>query len=117
MEPIFIEDSMVPVILSYIAPIEIYAITLFPFVFARGKINAETRNHETIHFQQYLETLVIGFLIIYAYDYIKGYLKHRNGEEAYLQLRAEQEAYEYDKDYGYTLGRRKRWKWLTKYKV
>jgi hypothetical protein len=77
MEPIFIEDSMVPVILSYIAPIEICAITLFPFVFARGKINAETMNHETIHFQQYLETLVIGFLIIYAYaydyDYIKGY--------------------------------------------
>lgn len=115
--PIFVEDSMVPVFLSYFAPIEIYAITLFPFVFCRGKLNAETRNHEAIHYQQYLETFVIGFLIIYLYDYLVGLKKYGNGEEAYLNLRAEQEAYENDKDFGYLLARRKRWEWLWKYKV
>jgi hypothetical protein len=34
-----------------------------------------------------------------------------------MQLRAEQEAYDNSLDYGYTLGRRKRWEWLVKYKV
>ena len=56
LKPIFIENSKLPAILSYLAPITIGAITLFPFVFARGEISKTTRTHETIHFQQQIET-------------------------------------------------------------
>jgi hypothetical protein len=114
--PIFIENSKIPVWLSYISPIDIYAITLFPFVISRGTMNEETRRHETIHFQQYLETLVIGFLILYLIDYLHGMYKYRDGEAAYLSIRAEQEAYENDKDSEY-LDKRKRWAWISKYHV
>ena len=92
-KPIFIENSKIPVWLSYLAPINIGAITLFFLVFSRGKIDEETKRHETIHFQQMLETLVIGFLILYYWDYLKGYIKYKNGRVAYYSIRAEQEAH------------------------
>ena len=43
-EPIFVENSKVPGMLSWV--IRIWAITLFPFVFCRGEINEVTRRHE-----------------------------------------------------------------------
>jgi len=41
--------------------IRVYAITLFPFVFIRDEGNEITITHETIHHEQYKETLVVGF--------------------------------------------------------
>ena len=55
-KPIFIEESKIPIFLSKIAPIEISAITLGFIVIARSKLDKQTKRHETIHFQQYLET-------------------------------------------------------------
>ncbi len=112
MKPCVLERSRIPRILSHLSPIEINAISLFPFVFCRGKISETTRRHETIHFQQQLETLVIGFYIIYLWDYLKARLvKRLPGPEAYRSLRAEREAYENqdNKDY---LNTRKRYRWL-----
>ena len=83
-KPIFIENSKIPVWLSYLAPINIGAITLFFLVFSRGEISEETKRHETIHFQQMLETFLIGFIILYYWDYLKGYIKYKNGRVAYL---------------------------------
>ena len=79
-------------------------------------MNETTKRHETIHFQQCLELLFVGAMMVYAYDWLKGCWKHKNRKEAYYRTRAEQEAYdnEYDKDY---LQNRKRWEWLRKYKV
>lgn len=116
MKPIFVENSKIPVWLSKISPIEINAIVLFPFVFSRGKMGEYTRNHEAIHFEQYVETGVIGFLLIYLIDYLIGYYKYRNGEKAYLMIRAEQEAYENTANLNY-LEERVRWEWLKKYEV
>jgi hypothetical protein len=117
MKPIFVENSKIPVWLSAVSPLdEIAAITIFPFVFSRGTIDEATRNHETIHFQQYLETLVVGFLVLYLFDYLKGLKKYDDGGEAYYQIRAEQEAYEYGHELDY-LETRKRWEWLKKYEV
>jgi len=115
-KPLFFEDSKIPIWLSKIAPIDIGAICLGPFVISRGAIGERLRIHETIHFQQYLETGFIGFLLIYAYDYIRCMIKYRNGAIAYRHLRAEQESYENESDVGYLL-RRKRWEWLIKYKI
>jgi len=115
-KPIFIENSKIPVWLSYLAPINIGAITLFFLVFSRGEINEETKRHETIHFQQMLETFLIGFIILYYWDYLKGYVKYKNGRVAYFSIRAEQEAYHKASLKFYT-EERKRWRWIWDYKV
>lgn len=113
MFPIFIEDSRVPVYLSYISPIEISAITILFFVFSRGKINDETKRHERIHFEQVKETLFVFFYILYLYDFIVGYFKYGNGEDAYFNIRAEKEAYQFEEDIEY-LSKRKRYNWIFK---
>jgi len=111
LSPIFINNSRIPKILSFFAPIEINSITIFPFVFSRGTPNEKTTRHETIHFQQYLETGVIGFYLIYFWDYCRARLSGLSGKDSYLSIRAEAEAYGNDKDVSYLLTR-KRWKWL-----
>ncbi len=115
LKPFFIENSRVPVLLSYLAPIQIGAITLFPFVFSRGEMSEETKRHETIHFQQYLETAVIGFLLLYLWDYVVSLFKGLKGPEAYRNIRAEVEAWDNDNDEDYLM-KRKRWSWIWKKK-
>ena len=110
-KPIFIENSRLPKLLSYVAPIEIEAITLGLVVFSRGEIDPKTRQHETIHFQQFLETLFAGFFLLYLYDFIKNYIRFRDGALAYYNIRAEKEAYQHDETEGY-LQARKRWRWI-----
>jgi len=105
-----------PVWLSYLAPIDIGAITLFFLVFSRGKMSEETKRHEYIHFQQMLETLVVGFVVLYIWDYLAGYIKYRHAKIAYHSIRAEQEAYHKASSPLYT-HHRKRWRWLVDYKV
>jgi len=110
-KPIFVENSSIPKILSYIAPITINAIALFPFVFARSKLSDSTKRHETIHFQQQLETVVLGFYLVYLWDYVRNRLKGMTGRKAYLNTRAEKEAYAKQSDVDY-LVKRRRWRWL-----
>ncbi len=112
-KPLFIENSRIPFWLSKLAPIEIYAITLGPIVISTGEMSEQTKRHETIHYQQYLETGFVGFLLIYLWDYLLGYARHKDGALAYRSLRAEIEAYENDKDEKY-LENRPRWKWLSR---
>lgn len=112
-KPYFIENSKLPVWLSYLAPIDIGAITLGPVVISRGEMSEITKNHETIHYQQYLETLFIGFLLIYLYDYIRGLIVHQDGRAAYYSLRAEKEAYAMHENMDYCEVRT-RWKWLKR---
>ena len=112
LRPIVIENSVIPKVLSLFAPITINAISLFPFVFVRTTISSTTRRHETIHFQQQVETLVVGFYLIYLYDYLKARIKDGlTGPESYRSIRAEREAYENEADVKY-LQNRKRWKWI-----
>ena len=110
-KPWFFENSKVPVWLSKLTPIEISAITLFCFVFSRRGISERTKRHETIHFQQFLETGVIGFILIYYTDYLFKLIKYRDGKKAYRMICFEQEAYDND-DYEDYLERRKRFAWL-----
>ena len=131
-KPIFIENSKIPVWLSYLAPLNIGAITIFFLVFSRGEMDEVTKRHETIHFQQTLELLVIGMIGIYVWDYLVGAWKYRNDWEgqnnprgypyesgpnkAYFRIRAEQEAYDNELDEDY-LANRPRYSWITKYSV
>ena len=65
--PIFFENSAVPKILSKVSPISIGAITVGPVVFCDGEISESLKRHESIHWEQYKECLIIGFLLLYAF--------------------------------------------------
>jgi len=113
-KPIYIENSRILVWLIYLAPIKIQAITLGVIVISRDEMSEVTKNHETIHFQQYLETLFLGFLILYFWDWFIGLVKYRDGQKAYLSIRAEQEAYKNQENLEYLPTDRKRWRWLQR---
>ena len=115
-KPIFIENSRIPVWLSKLSPITIGAITLGLLVISRDEMSDQTKNHETIHYQQYLDLFFIGFIPLYLWDWAWGLWHHGKGNIAYYSIRAEQEAYVNDKNFAY-LQERKRWSWITNYKV
>ena len=106
MFPIFYENSRVPVWLSKVAPIDIWAISLGLFVFCRGEMSEQTKNHETIHFRQWVELLFIGFAVLYPFFWIIELIRCRNGAQAYRRNPFEQEAYDNDKDLDYLLDRK-----------
>ncbi len=81
------------------------AITLWPFIICRGKGNDILIRHESIHIKQQTELLVIFFYILYAYDFVVGYIKYRNFFAAYINIRFEQEAYNNQHDPNYLLTR------------
>ena len=110
--PKFYENSKVPVILSKFAPIEIYAITLGPWVFCRGELPESTKRHETIHYLQYKELWFIGFLFIYLFDFLWAAIISGKGfsRESYLAVRFEQEAWDKDSEEDY-LEKRKSFSW------
>jgi len=109
--PIFRENSKIPVWLSYVSPITIGAISLAFFVFSRGKMSAETKQHETIHYYQWRELGFLLFPLLYGYYYLKGYIKYREGAAAYMSIPFELEAYSCQDLEGY-LGRRPFWAWV-----
>ena len=111
-QPWFFENSKIPVVLSYLAPINIGAITIGPLVFSRGEMSEETKNHEAIHWQQYIETGILGFILLYYSFYFWNYIKYKgDGETAYYMIPFEKEAYDNDQDLQY-LESRKRYAWL-----
>tara|TARA_B100000214_G_C23865158_1_gene579932 strand:- start:334 stop:672 length:339 start_codon:yes stop_codon:yes gene_type:complete len=104
--PIIITSKFLTKLLSIV--ISVYAITLFPFIILSEEVDEYTMNHEMIHFEQQRELFVVGFYILYAYDFIKGMIKYKNKETAYFMIRFEQEAYVYQNDLGYIVDREQR---------
>ena len=111
-KPWYFENSKVPVILSYLAPIDIGAITIGPFVFSRGVMSERTKNHEAIHWQQYIECGVIGFIILYYIFYAINLFRYKDGQTAYYMIPFEKEAYNNDENMDY-LETRKRFSWTN----
>ena len=109
--PIFFDNSKVPVILSKVAPIEIGAINLGPFVFSRGLISETTKRHETIHYKQQLELLFVFFYLLYVFFWLKSVLSGVKGRQAYYDIPFEKEAYKNELDHEY-LQKRKRYSWV-----
>jgi hypothetical protein len=107
--------SLIP-ILRFLLPKHITAITLWPFIFFREKVNKTDLiiiNHEKIHLKQQLELLIIPFYLLYLIEYVLGLLKYRNHDKAYRNISFEKEAYKHEKNLEY-LGQRKTWAvWRT----
>jgi len=114
LKPIIVKNSIVPKLFSWFFPVA--AITLFPFIFIRDDDEAGWLiRHETIHFRQYLELFIVGFLLIYVWDFVWGALKYKNIADAYHSIRFEQEAYKNESNPDYLM-QRKRLAW-RKYSV
>ncbi len=115
-EPLFYEESRIPALLSKVSPIEIGAISIAWFVFARNKINKTTRRHETIHYHQQLELLFVFQWILYGSFWLFGMLKYRDGKKAYYENPFEREAYANERKTTY-LKKRPIWNWVNYIKV
>ena len=106
--PIVIEDSKIPKLLSIF--IQIGAITLWPFIISRNKMNEQTLNHEKIHIRQQQEMLVVFFYVLYVYYWLRGLWMYRNSHIAYMSIPFELEASEHEDDMDY-LSNRKWFSW------
>jgi len=85
------------------------AAAFFPFIFIRNKDSLTDLfiNHEKIHHRQQLETLFIGLLLLSVIEKVYGRLfLGFKGEELYLYLASEQEAYRNQGDNNYLTHRR-----------
>lgn len=111
MFPIFVENSRIPVFLSFFSPIEIGAISLGLFVFSRGEISELTRKHETIHYHQWRELGFVLFPILYGFYFLLNKAKGMSGEKAYYNIPFEKEAYIRQDTPNY-LAERRIWAWL-----
>ena len=63
--PIILTNSFVPRVSSIF--INVYAITLFPFIFIKDEGDPVVINHESIHIKQQSELFVIFFYLLYVF--------------------------------------------------
>jgi len=114
-QPLFYENSKIPVWLSKFVPIDIWAISFGLWVWCRGEMSESVKQHESIHYRQQLELLFVGQWILYGLFYLFGLVRHKEGKKAYLQNPFEQEAYANEEIENY-LNTRKAYAWRH-YKV
>lgn len=105
-------------------------VSLFPYIILRpyylsGKYREESNyvspklirrgeviiNHETIHFQQALELLVVPFYVLYVLNWFINLFFYWNFTKAYKNICFEREANKFEEDDDY-LDKRKRYCWL-----
>jgi len=115
MKPIIIYSDKILDRLSWF--FKVGGISLFPFIILRERYKGtvegeETVTHETIHFKQALETLIIGFYIIYAINFVINLFIYSHHVVAYKNILFEKEAYnnQGNKDY---LAKRRLFAWIT----
>ena len=108
MRPIILQNSNIPKYLSIF--INIYAITLYPFIICKEEMDDITLNHEKIHLAQQKELWIIGFYFLYVYYWLREKWKGDTSLGAYLAIPFEVEAYTNERDKSY-LSTRKRNAW------
>ncbi len=92
------------------------AVAIFPFIIVRDETiyaNEEYINHESIHLRQYLETAIVGLLIIAPFEYLYArFVLGRSRMQAYYYMAHEQEAHQNDTNLDYLKTR----KWFSYYR-
>ena len=106
-----ITNSRIPQLMSIV--INVYAITLWPFVFIRDEGDERTIWHEKIHLRQQVELGIIGFYLLYIGFWIFHIIKLRDRYAAYHAIPFEKEAYTWDKSGKEYLQKRYFWSWLN----
>lgn len=85
------------------------AINLLGIIIVRkdyGSLDSVDRNHERIHTQQMLETLIIPFYLSYVLEWIIRYIQYKDKLIAYENISFEREAYGNMYDMSYLKSRR-----------
>lgn len=108
MKPIVIQNSSIPKYLSIF--INIWAITLYPFIICKGEMDEQTLNHEKIHLAQQRELWLVGFYLLYAFYWLRARLLGMSNHDAYMAIPFEVEAYAQQHDMDY-LKNRERFAW------
>ena len=91
---------------------DLAGVTLFPYIFTKYKnTDKNVINHEKIHYEQYKETLIIGFPIILLLNLIFNLIRYQQVNKAYRMLLFEKEAYENMNNFDY-LKYRRHYSWL-----
>jgi hypothetical protein len=108
-----VKNKWIPGIASMISGMPIAAVTLGLWVFVKPEYadNKVLITHESIHVEQYKETLIVGFLLIYIVEFFCKFLYYWDWQLAYENLSFEREAYANEFDEGY-LKTRKRFNWI-----
>ena len=105
MRPIIIQNSNIPKYLSIF--INIYAITLYPFIICKDEMDEVTLNHEKIHLAQQKELWILGFYLLYIYYWLRSRVAGMNSEAAYFLNPFEIEAHEHEAERFYLITRRR----------
>ena len=100
-----VKNSKIPKYMSIF--INVYAITLYPYVFIRDDGNERVINHEKIHLRQQKELWIIGFYMLYVAFWLYNLILFRSFYKAYWEIPFEREAYDNDTDWVYLLNRKK----------
>lgn len=89
-------------------------ITLLCFIFTRDKSRVTEKDiqHETIHWEQEKEMLILGFYLWYIIEFLIRFLLSWNWHYSYKSISFEQEAYEWEGTKIY-LSTRKHYNWLN----
>jgi hypothetical protein len=81
-------------IASKINGFQVAGIEFIPFIVVVNDLNNKSLiRHETIHFYQMMETLIIGYYLLYAFYYIKNRIFGLSHDKAYRNINFEIEAY------------------------
>ena len=84
------ENSLVPLVVSLVFPVE--AVTLGPLIFFKGAVSEDILRHELVHVEQYKEMYYVGLLALYIFYWVQGYFKYRDIVVAYIVNPFEMEA-------------------------
>lgn len=118
MKPIVIYSDSILDGLSFLFSIQ--GMSLFPFVVLREKFlhnpqykitNEMLIKHETIHFKQQVELMVIPFYILYFLEYLIKLIIYGDSATAYKNISFEREAFQNEMDLDY-LEYRKPFSWF-----
>ena len=111
-KPIIIVSVCINNIFGKIFGEEIIALTIFPFIFIKDEdIPIDILNHEYIHYEQFKETLIIGFPIIVFINLVINLIRFKDRNIAYRNLLFEKEAYQHMEDENY-IKNRKHFAWI-----
>lgn len=99
-QPIIVENSDIPSWFDFLGtPMTIFSIFPFIFVSPKKRINQYSKdkqnvllNRDKIYFKQCLETAVIGYFVIFFFEFFCNYLKYMKVSKAYDQIRFQQES-------------------------
>jgi len=112
-----IESKKFLSVLSKLNKFNVVGFELLPFiVVVKDKTNKKVINHELIHSYQQLETLVIGYWIIYLFNYLVNLIKYKKHILAYKNILFEIEAYNNSSNENY-LKTRKLFSWMKEKKL